>query len=214
MIHNNQSLLYISYSWNFRHRLVRLYWYCFSSDSSRKMTRFPDGPVVLECDWMWLAPSNWLQSSIFLGFSWLFLLSTLKSDTRAVSSLPQAVLRNGSWLAMKSWKKIWRPLEHWGVHLAPTMPFLIHSSPVIHSDILRQSPTVLPVIAIPRQTCMSLMLDASWTYIDLLAERVPRNSSFYLAAIRQMEFDQHCCEMHMNLCKLAGMVALWGTALL
>ena len=27
MIHNNQSLLYVSYSWNFRHRLVRLYWY-------------------------------------------------------------------------------------------------------------------------------------------------------------------------------------------
>ena len=27
MIHNNRSLLYVSYSWNFRHRLVRLYWY-------------------------------------------------------------------------------------------------------------------------------------------------------------------------------------------
>ena len=27
MIHSNQSLLYVSYSWNFRHRLVRLYWY-------------------------------------------------------------------------------------------------------------------------------------------------------------------------------------------
>ena len=25
-----------------------------------------------------------------------------------------------------------------------------------------------------------------------------RKGSFYLAAIRQMEFDQHCCEMHMN----------------
>ena len=30
MIHNNQSLLYISYSWNFRHRLVRLYWYIYN----------------------------------------------------------------------------------------------------------------------------------------------------------------------------------------
>ena len=27
VIHNNQSLLYVSYSWNFRHRLVRYYWY-------------------------------------------------------------------------------------------------------------------------------------------------------------------------------------------
>ena len=25
--HSNQSLLYVSYSWNFRHRLVRYYWY-------------------------------------------------------------------------------------------------------------------------------------------------------------------------------------------
>ena len=27
MIHNNQSLLYVSYFWHFRHRLLRLYWY-------------------------------------------------------------------------------------------------------------------------------------------------------------------------------------------
>ena len=27
VIHNNQSLLYLSYPWNFRHLLVRYYWY-------------------------------------------------------------------------------------------------------------------------------------------------------------------------------------------
>ena len=27
MTHNSTSLLYVSYSWNFRHRLVRYYWY-------------------------------------------------------------------------------------------------------------------------------------------------------------------------------------------
>ena len=27
MIHNNHSLLYVTYSWSFRHRLVRYYWY-------------------------------------------------------------------------------------------------------------------------------------------------------------------------------------------
>ena len=29
VIHNNQSLLYVSYFWNFCHRLVRYYWYPF-----------------------------------------------------------------------------------------------------------------------------------------------------------------------------------------
>ena len=30
---NNQSLLYVSYSWNFRHRLVRYYWYVYQSSA-------------------------------------------------------------------------------------------------------------------------------------------------------------------------------------
>ena len=133
------------------------------------------------CFRMWLAPSNWLQSSIFLGFSWLFLLSTLKSDTRAVSSLPQAVLRNGSWLAMKSWKQIWRPLEHWGVRTFS--PYHAIPYPFTSCDTLGHTPTISNSSSCHRHSQTNVHVPDAWCKLNLYrsACRAGPEEQFFLS---------------------------------